>query len=889
MPLIGTAPFGASTPAAPNPSDVDLHWLGTQVPKAKRGVTWGVPWAKGVLKGTDTLTLAANGTPVNAQHWVTARWPDGSVKWSAHAAALGGETTPTSLTLHQGTSPAPAAGESVAVAEDDDTIRIDTGAMQCVFSKKGDLFIQSIHHGSRTTATDGQLVLQWQNLPEPVAGEPLLSDALHSEIREATVEHAGPTRVVVKTTGVHRSDNGRELLPFTIRCYCYLHTASIRLVHTLVYDADEYSDFIRGLGVRFTVPMTDPLYDRHIRFCGDNGGVFGEAVKGLTGLRRDPGRDVRDAQVAGRATPPVSAFSPAVAKGLPYIPAFGDYTLSQSTPDGYEIRKRTAPGHAWLASAHGRRAAGSGYVGGASGGLVFGIRNFWQSFPAQIDIRHAHTEAAQLTLWLWAPDAPAMDLRFYHDGMGQDTYEKQLDGLDITYEDYEPGFGTPHGVARTSELEIQAVAVTPTHEALAVMAAGIQDPPLLVCHPVYYQQSGVFGGAFTAGPPASAAEEAIEAQLAFYIDHYKKQIEQHRWYGFWNYGDVMHSYDRDRHVWRYDVGGFAWDNSELSTDLWLWYYFLRSGRHDVFRMAEAMTRHTGEVDVHHIGRFAPLGSRHNVMHWGCSAKQLRISTVINRRFFYYLTADERVGDLMREQIDAARTLKQIVPGRKVGQVAATEENLVSMSFGTDWGALASAWFTEWERTGDERMKQRLLNSMESIGNQPRGFLTSAASMDLESGAFERVRHNNIRVSHLNAAFGLAEICSELIDAFDVPVFTKAWLQYCQAYNSDADWQEKHLGQTFRKPNLGQGHSKLTAYAGWLLKDRALKVRAWHEFYGGAAGMKLGIPPVTHLTPPEVLSERDEAPVSTNAVAQWGLAAMQCLAYAGDAVPPTDSR
>src|SRR3546814_9703725 len=91
--------------------------------------------------------------------------------------------------------------------------------MQCVFSKKGSTLIQSIRQGTRTTATDGQLVLQWQNLPEPMAGEQLLSDALRSEIREAVVEHAGPVRVVIKTTGVHRSAAGRELLPFTIRCY----------------------------------------------------------------------------------------------------------------------------------------------------------------------------------------------------------------------------------------------------------------------------------------------------------------------------------------------------------------------------------------------------------------------------------------------------------------------------------------------------------------------------------------------------------------------------------------------------------------------------------------------------------------------------------------------
>lgn len=54
--------------------------------------------------------------------------------------------------------------------------------------------------------------------------------------------------------------------------------------------------------------------------------------------------------------------------------------------------------------------------------------------------------------------------------------------------------------------------------------------------------------------------------------------------------------------------------------------YLRSGRADVFRFAEAMTRHTGEVDVYHLGEWRGLGSRHNVQHWGCSAKQLRIST-----------------------------------------------------------------------------------------------------------------------------------------------------------------------------------------------------------------------------------------------------------------------
>ncbi len=127
----------------------------------------------------------------------------------------------------------------------------------------------------------------------------------------------------------------------------------------------------------------------------------------------------------------------------------------------------------------------------------------------------------------------------------------------------------------------------------------------------------------------------------------------------------MHTYDRDRHTWRYDVGGYAWDNSELSPDLWLWYQYLRTGRADVFRFAEAMTRHTGEVDVYHLGRWKGLGSRHNVQHWGCSCKQLRITSAIYRRFYYYLTADERTGDLLDELATAEETFLTVDPLRKV--------------------------------------------------------------------------------------------------------------------------------------------------------------------------------------------------------------------------------
>jgi hypothetical protein len=296
----------------------------------------------------------------------------------------------------------------------------------------------------------------------------------------------------------------------------------------------------------------------------------------------------------------------------------------------------------------GRRSAGLVFAGDVSGGLAAVLRNFWQSYPTSLEVRGATTAAATLHVWMWSPDGPAMDLRHY---------DTRAHDLDSSYEDVQPGFSTPHGVARTSEVMLFPSAAVPTKAETAAQAKMAQAPPLLTAPPPHIHAAGVFGIWSLPG------KLPIEAQLDAAFDFYHKEVDQRRWYGFWNYGDVMHQHDGARHEWRYDIGGFAWDNTELGTDMWLSYHYLRTGRAEAFRMAEAMTRHTSEVDCYHLGRFAMLGSRHNVRHWGCGAKEARISQAAYRRFYYYLTADERIGDLMREVINSDFKATEIDPMR----------------------------------------------------------------------------------------------------------------------------------------------------------------------------------------------------------------------------------
>jgi len=886
-----------------NPSEPNtLTWVDGVTPLFHTGTAFGVPWAKGLHpKGTEFAATDARGQSIPVQTWVTATWPDGSVKWTGHALS-GDAATSDSIRIAPG-KPA-VAPATIRVQKTSEQLLIDTGKIRCTLSNKGETLIHSIERDGKQILVNGHLTGTRQESPE--SGMP--RKAFTSDITQIEVEQDGPIRAVVKVSGTHReTESGRTWLPFSARLYFHANSDAVRMVHTFVFDGDENQDFVSSLGVRFEVPMTDPLFDRHVRLSGQDKGIWAEAVQGVTGLRRDPGKAVREAQIAGQAVPAVHTWDKRVGSRIHWIPRWSDFKLSQLSANGFRIQKRTTTGHTWINADQGGRSSGTGYIGGASGGVAFGMRDFWKLHPTQIDIRNATQERAEVTLWLWSPDAQPMDLRFYHDGMGQDVegplpevkaidgiepsvpetaYAKQLDALNITYEDYEPGFGTPYGVGRSTDLFFIACAATPSKEFLGNFASIVAHPPQLVVQPKDFLHAGVFSNMWGLPDRSTPVHTEIEDRLDWSVNYYFNQVEQRHWFGFWDYGDFMHTYDSDRHVWRYDIGGYAWDNSELSTDMWLWYTFLRSGDPKAFRLAEAMNRHNRDVDIYHIGRFAGLGTRHNVLHWGCSAKQLRISTCMNRRYHYFITTDERTGDVLREVLQADRQLANINPVRKIpGQPFNVEDCRIGV--GTDFGAAAANWLTEWERTGDPEVKGWIEQAMRSIGSAKWGFFTGTFAYDIDTKQMTEPANPEPNASHLNTMFGLPEVCAELIDLLDIPEFKKAWLDYCRLYNAPKEEQDATLGNRYKDPGFVQSHSRISAYGSAMLQDDALGKRAVSELIQDEWGVHGNAPKMNKLLSttryegPEVLNPIDEAPwVGTNDAAQWGLAAIQVSALAG---------
>ena len=864
--------------------DTGIRLLEPREGRAAVPVQWGVPWPQGTLRELPALDLVTEGGAAPVDSWVTARWPDGSVKWTGHAGlaptregqllpregASGSADEPARVQIEQ------AADGGIRVISDRLTLEIGPGAVP----------IRTLLVEGREVGVAGRLVASSAASADP-RGPRREHEVLIDDVR---VERVGEQQAVLRLAGRHEVD-GETVLPVVLRLYVTAGSPRVRIVHSIVWDADPERLFLTSLGLRVDVPLRAAHYDRHVRLAGGAGGLLTEAVQGVTGLRRDPGEEVRRAQVDGRPTPPLEQWAEAVSGRLRFVPCWDAWTLRQLSPDGYTVAKRTDAAHPWIAAPGGSRSGGYAYVGDVNGGIGAGLRDFWKLHPTQIDVEGARGDAAALTVWMYSPAAEPMDLRFYHDGLGQDAFEDQLEALEITYEDYEPGFGDARGIARTHELVLDAFPATPSADELSALAAASALPPQPVVSPERMRSAGVLG-IWAPVDRSTPQRSHLEDRLLFLREHYLREVEQRRWYGFWDYGDVMHTYDADRHTWRYDVGGYAWDNSELSPDLWLWTDFLRSGDASVFRLAEAMSRHTGEVDQYHVGPFVGLGTRHNVQHFGCSAKQLRVSSALYRRHHFFLTADERVGELLDEVTASEEALLRVDATRKVRtDVYSPDRRALAIGLGTDLGALLGAWLTAWERHGDQDAEQKIRSALTGIGRMRQGFFTGEALWDLEKRRFDTTR-DRIQVSHLAAVFGLAEIVPELLTLVDDTGFARAWDEYCRYYLATPEEQTARFGAPLTGISLIPAYSRLLAQHASAAEDPALADRAWDAFLLGKGDQVNSDSMVaraewswTRVDGPTVLEPVDEAAfLGTNGCAQYGLSAIANLALIGDHLP-----
>ena len=863
---------GAAAPTVSTDVPARLHWIG-KVPEGDKPVSFGIPFLKDELKPSDSFALTTDkGEVLPADFWPTAYWPDGSVKWGGFATVVPGGTEGVvferkekkgkekSDVKEKNERKENGAPGALSVSETDQQICIRAGSLEAYIPKSGNAVLDSLVLDGRRLAGHGLLVCTTQDAPYLEGIGSISFRDFVGAVSKVTVESAGDVRAVVKVEGSYgtaRPGEKEGFLPFTVRLYFYAGSEQVRLVHTFIYNGDQHRDFIRSLGVRFEVPLREQAYNRHVAFATHDGGVWSESVQPLNGRRiltsgRDASFELQ--QVQGKRIPEPSFFDAKNQDLLRHWAKWNTYRLSQPNDQGYSIQKRAHQNNQWVGTHTGQRADGYAFLGDVSGGLGLSLKDFWQSYPASMQVDSATHDVAYLTAYLWSPDAGPMDLRHY-DNVAHD--------LNASYEDVQQGMSTPYGIARTSTLTLIPERAYPGKAAIARRARQQAEDAPLICTPEYLHSRRAFG--IWSLPDRSNDRRAkVEDLLKDYLDYYLKAVDERHWYGFWNYGDFMHGYDPVRHEWMYDVGGFAWDNTELGSISWLWYSFLRTARPEVWRMAEAMTRHTSEVDVYHLGPFAGLGSRHNVSHWGCGAKEARISQAAWNRFYYYLTTDERTGDLMSAVKDADQMLYTIDPMR----LALPREKYpcsapARLRIGPDWIAYAGNWMTEYERTRDTKYLKKIQAGMKSIAALPNGMFTGPGVLgfDPATGILSYEGDRDLTsTGHLMFIMGGFELMHEMLEMVPDKKFASCYLDHNARYH-------KVTNNSFRI-------SRLKGYAAYHLKDKALADETWSDMWKyGRPQQHYRFDPHPVLPPEAPQPVTESAETTTNDCALWSLEAI----------------
>lgn len=839
--------------------------------------TWGSMWKKGQIHPDDTfLIMGEKGNQISAQTRITAFWPDGSVKWAAHTADSSqmGEWVCVEKGAYE-------EKQAIHLTEKENQWNLDTGRIQMTIPKRGKDLIRDLTIDGSLRADHAEAVLLLEEPKKSEEGVLRLQKEYRGIIEEVSVEEEGPVYCVIKIQGIHENQkNGEKKIPFILRMAVGAGSDEVQFTHTFLYDGDPDRDYLKGLGIRFSCPMKGPMYNRHVKFGVDHG-MFHEAMNLLLTWHPPVRQDIYDAQISGEKLDLSEEADGAVLRSVKEMPTWSHYSLVQDSPTHFAVRKKVdEESCCYLDAMHGYRAPGYAAMGGENGGLMFARRDFWQKYPSGFWMNGISRDMAEATVWFWAPEAEAMDFRHYAVEGYPETY----------YEGFSEVGATPYGIANTNEFSLKAFdGVIASDADMKAFGERVQKPAVYVGTPEYYHDRHAFGF-WSLVKRDSEMENWLEDQLNLAVEFYKQEVDVRNWYGLFNYGDFMHTYDKARHCWRYDMGGYAWQNTELVPTIWLWLMFMRTGREDIFSLAESMSRHCSEVDVYHFGPLKGIGSRHNVRHWGCSCKEARIAMAGHHRYYYYLTGDHRLEDVFDDVKDGDFALLSMDPLRHFFDKEKMQKPTHARS-GPDWSSFCSNWMTQWERFNDKEYENKIRTGVEDLKKLP---LQLSSGPDFEyDPADSRLYYIGERTNggnHLQICMGAAQTWLELGDLLEDDEWKKMMADFGRFYYMSQEERKKAsdglIGE--RIGSLPFMAAAMGAYGAAYYKDETLARKTWQilmrVIMSDTKKDGFAETPVLDAGNQETLHEVSW--ITTNFTSQWCLNVIMVLEFIREALPKT---
>ncbi|MBB31524.1 MAG: hypothetical protein CME25_21780 [Gemmatimonadetes bacterium] len=574
-------------------------------------VTQGVPLPEGVVTDAESIVLLdEEGHRISSQLRVMSRWPDGSLKWilvdfQADLEADG----EAAFRLMVGEPGYCAEGSGIKVVEADTHFSVCTGPMRLRVSRMRFGLVEKVELGHRDD--EGRFVCEelvtgdragdaWVRTSESSQnddgdrfiygmGGDCLA-SLDSSLRVEVEEH-GPLRIVIRCVGGFEAD---------IPMHHYSGYQPFRFI-TRIYAYAGKAD----IRVLHTVVVACNPAQTQIEEIG----------------LRIP------MELAGRAKYQVSGERP-------FSEFLGDGSsvlLSQGKYNHFRLLERR--GEQVRGLGEGEKTEGWMALEDDRVGVGVGLRYMAEEYPKAIG---TSVSKDGLIVYPWKdPDGGRLSFSRYDQRVAWDEGE----GV------YSDGLGT----SKTTEFfftyyRSRAAAAVPDR------LRGLLNAPVASVDPAWNARCDVTGGFAVSDPDRFPLSERM---MTGFLDWMERSIVQGGWYGFFDWGDLLVSWDEETNDWRFH-GRWGWCNSEWDPRHGVWIQYLRTGDDRYFRLGEAMTRHSVDVDTCHYQPLRPyqVGGcfRHSVDHFGdepCASHTFLDNWVD----YYYLSGDLRTLEVIREAGD----------------------------------------------------------------------------------------------------------------------------------------------------------------------------------------------------------------------------------------------
>ena len=576
-------------------------------------ITRGVPLPRGALFNLDSVWVEdSDGQPVSAQFRTLSRWEDGSLKWvltdfSADVPAEGRAD----YAFCYGQKPAsiPSNG-TIQIEENDDRITICTGPLRFVVNRQQFSLIESAELGSVDAAgtfiPEGEVVSKdmtsggeaWVRICESfdsTEGKRYLygmgGACLASLVKDdytVELEEIGPLRTVIKCTGAFEAD-----IPF----HHYAGYRPFQMV-TRIYAYAEQT----YLRILHTVVMA----------CNP--------------------RETEVEEIALRV--PVSLKNGVHFRAASLRPTDGSLNpdeavlLHQRSDNQFTLEQQRVGQQRIIAE--GERTEGWLTVEDNQVGVGIGLRYMPEEYPKAL---RAVGTGNGIDVFLWkGVDGKRLSLKRYAEEMSWGEGE----GV------YADGTGT----AKTSEFFVCYYKASEGDD-IPNRLRGLLTPAHVAIDPEWMAQCEITGGF---APLDVNQFPESERMMTGFLDWLTRNIQLGRWYGFFDWGDALVTWEQEANDWRF-YGRWGWCNSEWDPRHGIWIQYLRTGRADYFQLGESMTRHSIDVDTCHFHPFRPymVGGcfRHSTDHFGdepCASHTFLDGWMD----YYYLTGDLRTYEVLQE-------------------------------------------------------------------------------------------------------------------------------------------------------------------------------------------------------------------------------------------------